>query len=90
MISRLNGRFCEMAVQERNPDEEVETVPEAVTFVPPLMTPQEVADFLAVPVLTLQTWRAKRKGPRVYRVGRHVRYRRDDVEAWLEQEATPG
>ena len=52
-----------------------------------LMTPQEVADFLALPVLTLQTWRAKRTGPRVYRVGRHVRYRREDVEDWLEREA---
>lgn len=54
-----------------------------------LMTPQEVADFLQVPVLTLQTWRAKRKGPRVYRVGRHVRYRRADLEDWLEREAAP-
>jgi excisionase family DNA binding protein len=53
------------------------------------MTPQEVADFLQVPVLTLQTWRAKRKGPRVYRVGRHVRYRRADLEEWLEREAAP-
>ena len=53
----------------------------------PLMTPQEVAAFLAVPVLTLQTWRAGRKGPRVYRVGRHVRYRREDVDAWLEEQA---
>jgi excisionase family DNA binding protein len=53
----------------------------------PLMTPQEVADFLAMPVLTLQTWRAKRTGPRVYRVGRHVRYRREDVEEWLERQS---
>jgi len=59
-------------------------MPTTGTFAPPLMTPQEVADFLAVPVLTLQTWRAKRKGPRVYRVGRHVRYRVADVEEWLD------
>jgi excisionase family DNA binding protein len=57
-----------------------------LTETEPLMTPQEVADFLAMPVLTLQTWRAKRTGPRVYRVGRHVRYRREDVEAWLEKQ----
>ncbi len=48
-----------------------------------LMTPQEVADMLQVPLLTLQTWRANRNGPRGHRVGRHVRYRRADVEAWL-------
>jgi excisionase family DNA binding protein len=54
----------------------------------PLMTPQEVADFLAMPVLTLQTWRAKRTGPRAYRVGRHVRYRREDVDRWLAERTT--
>lgn len=53
----------------------------------PLLTPQEVADFLAVPVLTLQTWRGRGTGPRSYRVGRHVRYRREDVESWLEEQA---
>jgi excisionase family DNA binding protein len=56
----------------------------------PLMTPQETATFLAVPVLTLTAWRQKRKGPRSFRVGKHVRYRRADVEEWLErQAATP-
>jgi excisionase family DNA binding protein len=66
-------------------DTEVRKVP--AIEAEPLMTPQEVADFLAMPVLTLQTWRAKRTGPRAYRVGRHVRYRREEVEAWLEQQA---
>jgi excisionase family DNA binding protein len=51
----------------------------------PLMTPQEVADFLGMPLATLQSWRAQRTGPPGYRVGRHVRYRREDVEAWLEE-----
>lgn len=67
-------------------DKEVRTVT-TITEAEPLMTPQEVADFLALPVLTLQTWRAKRTGPRAYRVGRHVRYRREDVQAWLERQA---
>jgi excisionase family DNA binding protein len=69
----------------RNSDEEVRPV--TVQEAERLMTPQEVADFLAMPVLTLQTWRAKRRGPRIYRVGRHVRYRREDVEEWLERQA---
>ncbi len=55
-----------------------------------LMTPREVAEFLAMPVGTLQTWRAKRTGPRGYRVGKHVRYRREDVEQWLAQRADSG
>jgi excisionase family DNA binding protein len=54
-----------------------------------LLTPQEVADLLRVPVVTLQTWRAHRRGPRGHRVGRHIRYRRSDVERWLEEQADP-
>jgi excisionase family DNA binding protein len=68
-----------MDLEVRNTDTEVDPVP--------LMTPQQTAAFLAMPVLTLQTWRAHRTGPRFYRVGRHVRYRRSDLERWLEQQA---
>jgi excisionase family DNA binding protein len=55
-----------------------------------LMTPQDVADFLSVPIATLRAWRVKRKGPRALRVGKHLRYRRQDVEEWLERAAEPG
>ena len=54
-----------------------------------LMTPSQVAAFLNMPLATLQTWRANRTGPRGYRVGRHVRYRREDVERWLAERADP-
>lgn len=50
-----------------------------------LMTPAEVAEMLNMPVATLREWRAKRTGPRGYRIGRHVRYRREEVERWLEE-----
>jgi excisionase family DNA binding protein len=50
-----------------------------------LLTPQEVADFLGMPVATLKTWRSKRTGPRAYRIGKHVRYRLDDIEVWLAE-----
>ncbi len=33
--------------------------------------------------VTATKWRAKAKGPPFIRVGRLVRYRRSDVEAWL-------
>jgi excisionase family DNA binding protein len=45
-----------------------------------LATPREVASYLQVPVKTLYTWRYKRVGPRAHRVGRHLRYRWEDVE----------
>jgi excisionase family DNA binding protein len=52
-----------------------------------LLTPQELAERLQVPVATVQTWRANRTGPRGHRVGRHVRYREADVALWLEKRA---
>ena len=48
-----------------------------------LLGPEEVAAFLGVPLRTIYSWRSRHEGPRGYRVGRHVRYRFDDVERWL-------
>lgn len=47
-----------------------------------MATPAEVAAYLQVPVKTLYTWRYHGKGPRAHRVGRYLRYRWEDVEAW--------
>jgi len=55
-----------------------------------LATPTEVAAYLQVPLRTLYTWRYHRKGPRTHRVGRHLRYRWEDVEAWLGSAAARG
>lgn len=49
-----------------------------------LMTLQEVATMLKVPIQTMYGWRYRGEGPRGMRVGRHVRYRRRDVERWLD------
>lgn len=49
-----------------------------------LLTPQVVADVLGIPLQTLYAWRVKDAGPRGIKVGRHLRYRRSDVEAWLD------
>ena len=48
-----------------------------------LLTPIEAATYLQVPVRTVYAWRARRIGPPAYRVGRHLRYRAGDLEAWL-------
>lgn len=48
-----------------------------------LLTQQETAALLKVSVSTLKRWRTVGTGPRYLRVGRAVRYRRSDVEAWL-------
>jgi excisionase family DNA binding protein len=52
-----------------------------------LMAPAEVADYLSVPLQTVYLWNSQGTGPRSHRVGRHTRYRRADVEAWLEARA---
>lgn len=51
-----------------------------------LMTVQELAQYLGVPAGTLYQWRYRREGPPGFRVGRHVRYRRSDVQEWIEQQ----
>lgn len=50
---------------------------------PNLMTPQEVAERLGVSTTTLSTWRSTKRYPLAYvKVGRLVRYRIGDVEAF--------
>jgi excisionase family DNA binding protein len=41
-----------------------------------LMTVEQVADYLNVPVKTVYRWRLTGTGPRGARVGRYVRYRK--------------
>ena len=49
----------------------------------PLLSTSELAKFLGVPVSTVYAWQSRGGGPLGYRVGRHTRYRSDDVLAWL-------
>jgi len=52
-----------------------------------LLSTEEVARILVVPVTTLYCWRYKGTGPRAFRVGKHLRFRLSDVMAWLEDQA---
>ncbi len=49
-----------------------------------LLTVEDLAEYLGVPVATLYAWRYRRQGPPGFRVGRHVRFRRSDVDDWIE------
>lgn len=55
----------------------------------PLLTAQEVADLLSVPIATLYQWRSRGCGPAGMRIGRHVRYDPADVHAWLDRQRDP-
>jgi len=50
-----------------------------------MLTPQELSNLLAVPLATIYRWRTRGEGPEGFRVGRHVRFRLEDVERWLDQ-----
>jgi predicted DNA-binding transcriptional regulator AlpA len=52
-----------------------------------LLTLTEAADMVRVPAATLRYWRHLGDGPRGFRIGRRVMFRRGEIEAWLvEQE----
>lgn len=54
----------------------------------PLLTPREAAELLAVAERTLADWRYRGTGPSyVAYSGRCIRYRRDDLDAWVEERA---
>ena len=48
-----------------------------------LLTTEETATLLRLSPSTLRVWRYKRTGPKSFRAGGRVLYRRDDVDAWL-------
>jgi excisionase family DNA binding protein len=52
-----------------------------------LWSPAELAAHLNVPIKTIYVWRTNGTGPRGIRVGKHVRYRQADVDAWLDRQA---
>lgn len=54
-----------------------------------LLTLQEVADYLGVPLATLYQWRHRGEGPRGIKVGRHVRVRESELERYLVAQADP-
>ena len=49
-----------------------------------MLTPEELAQELTVPVSTVYRWNYSKTGPPPCRVGKYVRYRRADVEQWLD------
>ncbi len=52
-----------------------------------MMTIDEAAEYLRVPVATMRYWRYCRTGPASFKVQRHVRYWRGDLVLWLTEQA---
>jgi excisionase family DNA binding protein len=55
-----------------------------------LLSPEQVAGLLQVPVGTLYQWRHRGEGPRSMRVGRHIRFDPGDVASWVEAKRVEG
>lgn len=58
----------------------------------PLLSIEDLAKYLGVPVTTIYDWRVDGKGPCGVRVGRHVKFTQHDVQAWIDahRESRPG
>ncbi len=57
----------------------------------PLLTSEALAAYLTIPERTLDQWAYLERGPAFIKIGRHRRYRPDDVETWLlmQRKAVP-
>jgi excisionase family DNA binding protein len=53
-------------------------------MMPKLWTVQDVAEYLGVPVALLYQWRTQGLGPTARKVGKHLRYKPEDVIAWFD------
>lgn len=53
---------------------------------PEFMTTEEVAAYFRTVPATVRYWRHIGKGPRSFKVGRRVLYRRSDCQAWADAE----
>jgi excisionase family DNA binding protein len=49
-----------------------------------MLTPDDVAELLRVSRFTLENWRFEGSGPDWFRIGRRIRYRRSDLDAWVD------
>lgn len=57
------------------------------TLLAGLLTPEEVSKILRIPVGTLAQWRYRRIGPPYLKIGHHVRYQGDALDAWINGHA---
>ena len=62
----------------------------ATTSLETLMTEHHLARITGMSVATVRRWRLLRQGPKYIKIGAAVRYKPEDVSAWLESRPTGG
>lgn len=55
-----------------------------------LLNEYDVARVCGLSVASVRRWRLLKRGPKYLKIGAAVRYRREDVSAWLESRPTGG
>lgn len=55
----------------------------------PMMDLHALAAYLGVSEATIYLWRKEGKAPRAYKLGRALRWRKSEVDAWLEEQREP-
>jgi len=53
-----------------------------------LLSVEDLATYLDVPIKTIYAWRHHKSGPSGIRIGKHLRFRWSEVERWLAELAT--
>jgi hypothetical protein len=56
----------------------------------PLWTTAEVSAYYRIPIATLHQWHSLGIGPRTAKIGRHLRYRKSDLDAYFDRQARGG
>ena len=90
-VERLNLRIPELENEHRQPTRTPIFTPAvypapikpSLPDVPDLLNEHQVAKFVQLSVASVRRWRLFRTGPKYLKIGAAVRYRREDVEAWL-------
>lgn len=54
------------------------------------MTTREAAEYLRLATTTLEHWRLSGKGPAFVRWGRTIRYKREEIDSWLNSQKLGG
>ena len=60
------------------------------SFLETLLNEHDVARITGLSVASVRRWRLLRQGPKYIKIGAAVRYRPEDVTAWLESRPSGG
>jgi excisionase family DNA binding protein len=62
----------------------------AADSLPQLLSIRQLAEYLGCPTSTVYAWRSRGEGPPGFRLGKAVRFKVDDVDHWISEQAARG